>query len=288
MILKTENLSYCYGKGTPFQKVALSDINISIKEGEFIGIIGHTGSGKSTLVQHFNGLLRPTNGKVFFEGMDIWEKPEKIREVRFKVGLVFQYPEHQLFEESVGKDIAFGPSNMGLSPKEIERRVDEAMDFVGLPHSLRELSPFDLSGGQKRRAAIAGCLAMTPKAVVLDEPAAGLDPRGRTEIMSNIKNYHEKTGATVILVSHSMEEIANICNRIIVLNQGRIAMDGTCEEIFKRSGELVEMGLDVPEITRAFMQLRGRGYALPDNIYTTAMAKDAILRFLDKSREGRI
>lgn len=281
-IIRTENLSYVYSKDTPFEHVALDNANIEIEKGAFVGLIGHTGSGKSTLIQHLNGLLKPTSGKVFVEGEDIWENPKEIRKFRFKVGLVFQYPEHQLFEETVEKDIAFGPKNMGLSDEEIKLRVREAVRLTGLSEDYLEKSPFELSGGEKRRVAIAGVLAMQPEVLILDEPTAGLDPKGREYILSEIKAYHEKRGATVILVSHSMEDVARFATHVLIMNRSKVAMYGKTREIFSRVDELVEMGLEVPQISRVFSKLRADGVGVPDSVLTVAEAKSTVLRLLGK------
>ena len=248
-IIETRDLTYTYGTGTPFEKMAVDHVNLSIEQGEFIGVIGHTGSGKSTLIQQLNGLLRPTSGTVLLDGKDIWAEPKKIRAVRFRVGMVFQYPEHQLFEETVLKDISFGPSNMGLEPAEIEKRARDAAKFVGLKDELLEKSPFELSGGEKRRAAIAGVIAMDPDVLILDEPTAGLDPRGRDVLLSQIVNYHEVRHNTILLVSHSMEDIARTADRILVMNAGKAAMFDETENVFARGEELEQMGLRVPQIT---------------------------------------
>lgn len=279
-ILRTEHLSYVYSQGTPFEKIAIEDVNIDIEEGEFVGVIGHTGSGKSTLIQHFNGLLRPTSGKIFVDGQDIWANPKEIRKFRFMVGLVFQYPEYQLFEETVYKDIAFGPTNMGLTPDEIDRRVKEAARFVGLSPIQLEKSPFELSGGQKRRVAIAGVLAMDPEVLILDEPTAGLDPRGRDMILGQIKAYHAEKGNTVLLVSHSMEDVAKFATKVLVLNDTGVLLYGTVDEVFSRAEEIRAIGLGIPQITQVFRALRQRGYPVSDTVYTVAQAKEEILRLL--------
>lgn len=259
-MIETKNLTYIYGAGTPFEKTAVDQVNLSIESGEFIGVIGHTGSGKSTLIQLLNGLLTPTSGTVLLDGKDIWAEPKKIRDVRFRVGMVFQYPEHQLFEETVLKDISFGPSNMGLKPDEIEERARNAAKFVGLPETLLEKSPFELSGGEKRRAAIAGVIAMDPDVLILDEPTAGLDPRGRDVLLSQITSYHEMRHNTVLLVSHSMEDIARTADRILVMNDAHAAMFDATEKVFARGEELEAMGLRVPQITKILSVLRQRGY----------------------------
>ena len=276
-IIRVEHLTHTYSAGTPFQRSAVEDVSIDVMPGEFLGIIGHTGSGKSTLIQHLNGLLRPTQGRVLLDGKDIWAEPKKIRQVRFQVGLVFQYPEYQLFEETVYKDIAFGPGNMGLSKEEIDRRVRESAALVGLTEDQLDKSPFDLSGGQKRRVAIAGVLAMDPKVLVLDEPTAGLDPRGRDTILGEIREYHEERKNTVLLVSHSMEDIAQYAKKVLVIAEGKPAMYDTVENIFSRVEELTAMGLAVPQISRVFAGLRAAGYQVPGNIYTVEGAAAAIL-----------
>ena len=283
-IIKTENLTYLYNQGLPSETAALRDVNFEIQPGELLGIIGHTGSGKSTLIQHFNGILRPTAGKIYVQGEDIWEKPKEIRRIRFKVGLVAQYPEHQLFEETVYKDIAFGPWNMELDKDEIHRRVLEAADLVGLPHALLEKSPFELSGGQRRRAAIAGVIAMEPSVLILDEPTAGLDPRGREQIFSMIKEYHRHKKNTVLLVSHSMEDVARFTNRVMVMNQAGIFMEGSVEDVFSRADELEAIGLSVPQITRICTELSRKGYPIAANTYTVQHAKEQILALLEKQK----
>ena len=275
-IIETDGLTHVYGAGTPFEKVAIDHIGLSIEEGEFVGIIGHTGSGKSTFIQHLNGLLAPTSGTVTVDGVDINSSRESLRDVRFKVGLVFQYPEYQLFEETVRRDIAFGPRNMRLSEEEIDSRVREAAGFVGVPEELFDSSPFELSGGQKQRVAIAGVIAMRPRVLVLDEPTAGLDPAGRESILKNICDYHRTTGATVLLVSHSMDDIARIASRLVVFSGGRAALDGTPAEVFGRAQELKDMGLTVPAATEISLALKKRGISLPDSIYTVGYLKKAI------------
>lgn len=277
-MIRVEDLTHTYSAGTPFERNAVEGMNLTVMPGEFLGIIGHTGSGKSTLIQHLNGLLKPTSGHVYLEGRDIWENPKEIRQVRFQVGLVFQYPEYQLFEETVYKDIAFGPGNMGLEQEEIHRRVRQAAELVGLPEDTLDKSPFDLSGGQKRRVAIAGVLAMEPKVLVLDEPTAGLDPQGRRQILGLIQEYHRRRNATVVLVSHSMEEIAQNAHRIAVLKNARNFMEGTPHEVFARAAELEQAGLDVPQITRVAMALRRRGLPVDTAVYTVEELKDALLR----------
>ncbi len=267
-ILQVQHLTHTYGVDTPFERSAVEDMNFDIQDGEFVGIIGHTGSGKSTLIQHLNGLLKPTSGRILFSGRDIWAQPKKIRDVRFQVGLVFQYPEYQLFEETVYKDIAFGPANMGKTGAELDRCIRNAAEFVGLQPQYLDRSPFELSGGQKRRVALAGVIAMEPRVLVLDEPSAGLDPEGRESLLRNIRDYHHKTGGTVILVSHSMEEIARNVDRILVLKSAHVLMDGAPGEVFSRSEELLAAGLDVPQITRVAMALRRRGVLVSPAVYT--------------------
>ncbi len=279
-IIKTENLSYIYSAGTPYEHRALSNVNIEIEKGSFVGLIGHTGSGKSTLIQHLNGLIKPTEGKIFIDGEDLWANPKDIRRFRFKVGLVFQYPEHQLFEETVYKDIAFGPKNMGLSEEEIMKRVREAAKLTGLTDDYLNKSPFELSGGEKRRVAIAGVLAMHPQVLILDEPTAGLDPKGREFILSEIKSYHEKYGATVILVSHSMEDVARFASHVLIMNHSKVAMFGETREVFKHVDELCEMGLEVPQISRVFAKLAEKGYNVPESVLTVGEAKEAVLKLL--------
>lgn len=281
-VIETRNLSYTYSPGTPFRKDAITDISLKIEKGDFIGIIGHTGSGKSTLVQHLNGLLRPSSGQVFLNGADIWEQPRKIRGVRFKVGLVFQYPEHQLFEETSYKDIAFGPKNMGLNEEEIDVRVRRAASFVGLREELLQKSPFELSGGEKRRVAIAGVMAMQTEVLILDEPTAGLDPKGRDTILGQIRDYQRQNGTTVLLVSHSMEDIARSAGKVLVMNRGRIAMFDETSAVFSRASELESIGLAVPAVTRIFMQLRERGFDVGENAYTVEQAYDRLLPLLKK------
>lgn len=282
-IIQTEQLTYKYGAGTPFEQTALDHVDLSIEEGEFVGVIGHTGSGKSTLLQHFNGLLKPGGGRVLIDGKDIWEKGADKRALRFLVGLVFQYPEYQLFEETVYKDIAFGPRNMGLGDAEIDERVHEAADFVGVEPDWLEKSPFALSGGQKRRVAIAGVLAMRPKVLILDEPAAGLDPRGRESILARIRDYQRAQGNTVLLVSHSMEDIARLATRVLVMDKGKAMLYDTVSATFARSRELLAMGLDVPQITRVFLRLKEMGYPVHDTVYTVEQGKAEILRVLKEA-----
>ncbi len=274
-ILEVKNVNYTYSAGTPFEHKALEDVSFAVHPGEFIGIIGHTGSGKSTLMQQLNGLLKPTSGTVLLDGTDIWSDKKLTRQARFRVGLVFQYPEYQLFEETVYKDIAFGPKNMGLSSEEIDRRVREAAGFVGLTDKQLEVSPFDLSGGQKRRVAIAGVIAMEPEVLILDEPTAGLDPVGRAEILGNIEAYRKAKNATIMMVSHSMEDVARLTDRLLVLNGSHIAMDGTPEEVFQHAEELQAMGLNIPQVTQVFLHLKARGIEVP-NVYTIDQAVSAI------------
>ena len=276
-ILQIENLTHTYSEGTPFQRSAVEGLSMTVGAGEFLGIIGHTGSGKSTLIQHLNGLLQPTSGRILLAGKDIWAEPKKIREVRCAVGLVFQYPEYQLFEETVYKDIAFGPKNMGLDEAEIDRRVRDAAAFVGLREELLEKSPFELSGGQKRRVAIAGVIAMEPKVLVLDEPTAGLDPQGRDAILAQIQTYHRAKGAAVVLVSHSMEEIARNVDRIVVLSGGKVYMEGTPEKVFARAHELEQVGLDVPQVTKIAAALRARGMDIDTAVYTVEALERKLL-----------
>ena len=281
-----ENLSCTYGIKTPFERKAVKDVSFEIQSGDFIGLIGHTGSGKSTLVQMLNGLIKPTSGKVFIDGTDIWANPKEIRKFRFKVGLVFQYPEYQLFEETVEKDIAFGPSNMGLSEQEIKERVLYAAKFVGLSYDLLKKSPFDLSGGEKRRAAIAGVIAMDPDVLILDEPTAGLDPVGRNVLLSQISQYQKTRKNTVILVSHSMEDVARATNKVLVMNKGELAMFDKTEKVFARSDELTNIGLRIPQVTRVTDALRKHGINLPSGILTVDKAVYEITELLKK--EGRL
>ena len=276
-IIEIKNLTHIYSPNTPFEQRALDQVNLTIYRREYLGIIGRTGSGKSTLIQHLNGLIRPTEGEVLFQGQDIWSSKELTHNIRFQVGLVFQYPEYQLFEETCYKDIAFGPKNMGLDEAEIDRRVHEAADFVGLDPALLERSPFELSGGQKRRVAVAGVMAMKPRILVLDEPAAGLDPEGRDDILSEVKEYHKKTGTTVLLVSHSMEDIAKYANRVLVMSNKKIAMYDTVEKVFARAPELLELGLSVPQVTKIFLKLREMGVDVPADVYTIPYAVKMIL-----------
>ena len=276
-ILEIKNLTHTYGIGTPFRRSAVEDVSFAVEPGEFLGIIGHTGSGKSTLIQHLNGLLKPTSGQILLEGKDIWAEPKKIRSVRFQVGLVFQYPEYQLFEETVYKDIAFGPKNQGKTGEDLDRAVREAARLVGLRDEQLEKSPFELSGGQKRRVALAGVLAMEPKVLVLDEPTAGLDPAGRENLMANIREYHRHKNATILLVSHSMDEIAQNVDRILVLKSAHILMSGTPAEVFARAEELPSAGLDVPQITRVALALRERGLPIDPAVYTVEALEKQLL-----------
>ena len=276
-IIELRQLTHIYSQGTPFEHVALQNVDLTVAPGEYLAVIGRTGSGKSTLMQHLNGLLRPTSGQVLFEGEDIWGSRERTRQVRFQVGLVFQYPEYQLFEETVYRDIAFGPTNMGLDQAEVDRRVRQAARFVGLSDHTLEKSPFDLSGGQKRRVAIAGVIAMEPKVLILDEPTAGLDPAGAAQILGNIRAYHREKKAAIILVSHSMNEVAREAQRLVVFRDGTIPYSGTPQEVFSHGSELERMGLGVPEMTRVFARLRDMGYQVPASVYTVEQARDAIL-----------
>lgn len=285
-VLELKNLSYIYGTGTPFEKTAVNNLSLSIEKGEFIGIMGHTGSGKSTLVQMLNGLMKPTSGQVLLDGEDIWANPKDIRKIRFKVGMVFQYPEYQLFEETVAKDIAFGPMNMGKSGAELEKAVNDAARFTGLKDELLEKSPFDLSGGEKRRAAIAGVIAMNPEVLVLDEPTAGLDPMGRDVLLSQIVQYHKERKNTVILVSHSMEDIARVADKIIVMNKSNLVMFDKTKEVFSKGRELEKIGLRVPQITKIMLELREKGFNVPEGILTVDEAMDCISSLLDK--DGKI
>ncbi len=281
-VIELKNVTYKYSAGTPFESVAVDDVSVSIEKGEFCGIIGHTGSGKSTLIQHLNGLIKPSSGEVLIDGKNIWDKDVDIRDIRFKVGLVFQYSEHQLFEETVYKDIAFGPKNMGLSEEEIDKRVHEAAENMGLSAELLERSPFDLSGGQKRRAALAGVIAMNPEILILDEPAAGLDPIGREKVLSKISDYHKKYGTTILLVSHSMEDIVKYAEKVLVMNKGKIFCHEETDKVFAKQDEIIKIGLDVPQITKIIMKLREKGINLGNDIYTVERAKERILEYLDK------
>ncbi len=276
-ILEVKDLTYTYSIGTPFEHKALDKVSFAVEKGEFIGVIGHTGSGKSTLMQQLNGLLRPTSGQVLLDGKDIWSDKKLTRQARFRVGLVFQYPEYQLFEETVYKDIAFGPKNMGLKPEEIDRRVREAAGFVGLTEKQLEVSPFDLSGGQKRRVAIAGVIAMEPEVLILDEPTAGLDPVGRAEILGNIESYRKAKNATIMMVSHSMEDVARLTDRLLVLNGSQLAMDDVPANVFERAEELAAMGLSIPQVTQIFLELRKFGLEV-ENVYTISQAVEQLKR----------
>lgn len=277
-ILETQNLTYKYSVGTPFEKVAIEDISISVEKGDFIGIIGHTGSGKSTLVQHLNGLLKPTSGTILLDGKDIHSDKNFTRQARFKVGLCFQYPEYQLFENTVYEDIAFGPKNMKLSKEEIKERVLRAAEFVGVRNDMLQKSPFDLSGGEKRRVAIAGVMAMQPEILILDEPSAGLDPKGRKVISEMIEQYRKNTGSTVIVVSHSMEDVAESADKVLVMNKGRVEYFASVDEVFSNAEHLVEIGLNVPEITKVFLALKKQGYDVRTDIYSVNEAKAELLR----------
>lgn len=283
-ILETQELTYTYSAGTPFEKTAVDHVSLKIEEGQMVGVMGHTGSGKSTLIQHFNGLLQPTSGKVLLDGKDIWADKNKIRDVRFQVGLVFQYPEYQIFEETVFKDIAFGPKNMGLDEAEIKRRVLETAHDIGLPEEFMERSPFELSGGQKRRVAIAGVMAMEPKVLILDEPTAGLDPAGRDKILEHIKAYHQRTKNTILIVSHSMEDIATFADKILVMSNAKLFCYDDTVNVFARAEEIAQIGLDVPQITRVFGELKRRGLDFGKEVYTVGYARDLLIRKL-KERE---
>ena len=284
-ILRIENLSFVYGKGTPFEKVALDNVSVSFEKGKITGLIGHTGSGKSTLVNLLNGLYKPTEGKVYLDGKDIWENPKEIAKIRYRVGLVMQYPEYQLFDETVRSDIGFGPRNLGLSEEEINERVIEAARFAGVSADLLDKSPFELSGGQKRRVASAGIIAMRPDVLVLDEPAAGLDPRGRREILGSLRDYVNQVGASVILVSHSMEDMAHYCDNVVVMNSAKVYRTGTVKNIFSEAESLISVGLDVPMISRVAEELRRRGIDLQGELYTVEGVKSAILRYVKEGRK---
>ena len=283
--IQTKGLTYRYGIGTPFEKTAVDHVDLEIESGSFVGIIGHTGSGKSTLIQHLNGLLKPTEGSILLDGKDIWAEKAQMRQVRFRVGPVFQYPEYQIFEETVAKDIAFGPRNMGLAEEEVQARVKETAAIVGLSDDILEQSPFLLSGGQKRRVAIAGVMAMRPEVLILDEPTAGLDPRGREEILEEIKAYRRQTGATILLVSHSMEDVARHAQQILVMNAGKVFCYGTVENVFRRSQELQAIGLAVPQITRVCNALRAKGIPLTEDIFTVEQAKEQLIAWYRKKGE---
>ena len=279
--IAVERLSFFHGKDTPYEIKALDTINLKLEKGKITGLIGHTGSGKSTLVQMFNGLLKPHEGRIILDGEDIWSRPKDIKNVRFRVGLVMQYPEYQLFEETIYKDIAYGPKNMGLDSKEIDARVREAAEFAGLDAALLSKSPFDLSGGQKRRAAIAGIIAMRPELLILDEPAAGLDPRGRDSVFANIVNYQKKTGSTVLIVSHSMEDMARYCERLVVMERGRIILEGDCYEVFSHAKRLEEAGLDIPQIAKLALMLSQKGIDIGKSVYTVEDALESILKLYE-------
>ncbi len=285
-VLSVHNLIYKYSKGTPFQVGALNGVSADFESGEIIGIIGHTGSGKSTLLMHLNGLLKPEEGEVFFEDGNIWRSKEAVKQCRFGVGLCFQYPEQQLFESTVYDDIAFGPKNMKLSDDEIKSRVYEAASYVGLPEEYLEKSPFDLSGGEKRRVAIAGVISMKPKVLILDEPTAGLDPSGKNQLLDLIKSYNRKTGSTVIFVSHNMDDVAVLADRVFVINDGEIFMSGSVDEVYSHGEELLKMGLDVPEITRVFIKLREAGFDVPTDVYTVERGKAVLLALLGKGENN--
>ncbi len=285
-IIKTEHLTHLYSGGTPQAKAAIEDINIEIAQGDFVAVIGHTGSGKSTLIQHFNGLLKPTSGKIYVCGKDIWENKQTLRQTRFNVGLVFQYPEYQLFEESCFKDIAFGPKNMGLSENEINNRVRAAADAVGLSEQILQKSPFELSGGQKRRVAIAGVIAMQPKVLILDEPTAGLDPHGRDMILDMIRDYHRHSGSTVLLVSHSMEDTAKYANSVLVMNKAKVHDYGSVEKIFAKADEIESLGLSIPQVTRVFTALHEKYPEIPRNVFTPEQAKKVLLQVFGAKEDG--
>ena len=287
-IIRTEHLSHMYSEGTPFVKMAIDDVNLSIEEGEMVGVIGHTGSGKSTLIQHFNGLLKPSSGKIYIDGEDMWGENTNLRDIRFKVGLVFQYPEYQLFEETVYKDIAFGPKNMGLDEKEVDRRVREAASFVNVTKDMMNKSPFELSGGQKRRVAIAGVLAMKPKVLILDEPTAGLDPKGRDRILGQIQDYQKDQKNTVLIVSHSMEDVAKFAKKVLVMNQSKVFMYDDTDKVFAHADEIEKMGLAVPQVTRVFSRLAEMGYPVDPHTYTVRSAKEQVLDlFRQQEKQAR-
>lgn len=281
-VIRTEHLSHVYSEGTPFVKMAIQDVNLSIEEGEMVGVIGHTGSGKSTLIQHLNGLLKPTSGQIYIDGEDMWADKAKLREIRFKVGLVFQYPEYQLFEETVYRDIAFGPKNMGLSEEEVDKRVRQAAAFVNVTEEMMNKSPFELSGGQKRRVAIAGVLAMNPKVLILDEPTAGLDPKGRDRILGQIQEYQQDQKNTVLIVSHSMEDVAKFAKKVLVMNQSKVFMYDDTEKVFEHASEIEQMGLAVPQVTKIFMRLADMGYPVDPHTYTIQAAKQQVLRLFEE------
>ncbi len=284
VVLETKDLSYIYSKGTSSQVSAIKDVCLKIEKGELVGIIGHTGSGKSTLIQHFNGLLKGSSGTVYLDGKDIWESKKDIKNVRFKVGICFQYPEYQLFEETVYKDIAFGPKNMKLSDDEIDKRVRSVIKFVGLDESYLDKSPFDLSGGEKRRVAIAGVMAMEPEVLILDEPCAGLDPKGRDTVLSMIREYQKNTGSTLLVVSHSMEDISKIATKVLVMNESRLAYYDSVDGVFSHANELKRMGLNIPQLTELFIKLKEKGYDVPTNVYTLEKAKEEILKLMKGGR----
>ena len=288
MAIQVEDLCYTYGEGTALERQALKHVSFEIQDGEFVGLIGRTGSGKSTLIQHLNGLIKPTSGDIKYQGVSIYSQGYKLKDLRSKVGLVFQYPEYQLFEETVYKDISFGPKNMGLDEKEVDRRVREAAAFVGLQDDQLEKSPFELSGGQKRRVAIAGVIAMEPKVLILDEPTAGLDPVGVESILGNIRDYHQSNNATIILVSHSMEEVARTVDRLVVVNDGKIPFQGTPRQVFQHGDELEHMGLGVPQLTRVFHRLRAMGADVDPSVYTLEQAKAALLDRLGRAGKGAV
>lgn len=285
-VIKTEHLTHTYSEGTPFVKMAIQDVNLSIEEGEMVGVIGHTGSGKSTLIQHFNGLLKPTSGKIYIDGEDMWADTTRLRDIRFKVGLVFQYPEYQLFEETVYKDISFGPKNMGLSEEEIDRRVRQAASFVNVTEEMMHKSPFELSGGQKRRVAIAGILAMQPKVLILDEPTAGLDPKGRDRILGQIQEYQQDQKNTVLIVSHSMEDVAKFARKVLVMNQSKVFLYDDTEAVFAHAQEIEQMGLAVPQVTRVFTRLAEMGYPVDPHTYTIQAAKQQVLDLFEQQEKG--
>ena len=285
-VIKTEHLTHTYSEGTPFVKMAIQDVNLSIEEGEMVGVIGHTGSGKSTLIQHFNGLLKPTSGKIYIDGEDMWADTTRLRDIRFKVGLVFQYPEYQLFEETVYKDISFGPKNMGLSEEEVDRRGRQAASFVNVTEEMMHKSPFELSGGQKRRVAIAGILAMQPKVLILDEPTAGLDPKGRDRILGQIQEYQQDQKNTVLIVSHSMEDVAKFARKVLVMNQSKVFLYDDTEAVFAHAQEIEQMGLAVPQVTRVFTRLAEMGYPVDPHTYTIQAAKQQVLDLFEQQEKG--
>ena len=285
-VIKTEHLTHTYSEGTPFVKMAIQDVNLSIEEGEMVGVIGHTGSGKSTLIQHFNGLLKPTSGKIYIDGEDMWADTTRLRDIRFKVGLVFQYPEYQLFEETVYKDISFGPKNMELSEEEVDRRVRQAASFVNVTEEMMHKSPFELSGGQKRRVAIAGILAMQPKVLILDEPTAGLDPKGRDRILGQIQEYQQDQKNTVLIVSHSMEDVAKFARKVLVMNQSKVFLYDDTEAVFAHAQEIEQMGLAVPQVTRVFTRLAEMGYPVDPHTYTIQAAKQQVLDLFEQQEKG--